>query len=76
MIHNRKFVPNLSPTHVCLSVNDLIKVYAQLRIPPKSLFTSGDKLEMSCERPRHLTKHTASEQIIQGGSSKATSIVA
>ncbi len=44
----------------CLSVNDLVKVCAQLRIPPKSLFTNGSKLETSSERPRHLTKHTAS----------------
>ena len=44
----------------CLSVNDLIKVCAQLRIPPKSLFTSGYKLETSCEQPRHLTKNSAS----------------
>jgi hypothetical protein len=43
----------------CLSVNDLIKACAQLRITQKSLFMSGDKLETSCERPRHLTKHTA-----------------
>ncbi len=42
------------------TVNDFIKVCAQQRIPPKSLFTSGDKLETICETPRHLTKHTAS----------------
>jgi hypothetical protein len=50
----------LCGTTVGLSVNDLIKVCAQLRIPPKSLFTSGDKLETICEQ---LTKHMASEAI-------------
>ncbi len=55
----------------CLSVNDLIKVCAQLKIPPKSLFTSGDKLETSCERPRDLTKHTASGLTLRTMSSEA-----
>ncbi len=54
MNKSEQLVPNS-----CVPVNDLIKVCAQLvRISPKSSFTSGDKLEMNCEQPRHLTQHT------------------
>ncbi len=36
-----------------------LQVHAQLRFPLNSLFTSGDRQEMSCKQPRHLTKLTS-----------------